>query len=72
MEEPRYYKIYCSKCRHHTKHKINDNNPTQSITCLECDKTRADHIVSKRVKIEVGLWNEYIGKCREQGINTEE
>lgn len=59
-QEPRFYFLYCSKCRDHTKHEIKDANPTQSITCIECQKTRADRIISKRVKVERGFYDEYI------------
>ena len=69
--DPRYYFLYCVKCRNHTKHSILDMNPTQKIECIECGTMRADHIVSKRVKIEKGLWDCYVRRCGEQGIKVE-
>lgn len=69
----KYYNLYCSKCRTHTKHKVTDDpdKQTQTIQCTRCDEEQIDNIIDKRNKLNKILGDPYEEWKRKQSTGTE-
>lgn len=67
LRKGRYYNLWCSRCRNHTLHHVEDKNPTQHIKCEICSQKREDKIENKRVKVKKEFGDLYADRNRTAG-----
>ena len=54
-----FYNLYCTKDRNYTIHKVEDDDTTQTITCLFCDNIQNNVILGRQVAVEENLYKEF-------------
>lgn len=59
MKKTFFMSLWCSRCRHYTRHRIEETTPLQEYTCLGCDKKRLDHKYGRN-NVEKTFWDKYV------------